>query len=268
MSGPPRNPLPPPASRGALPRGFDLGGRRAIVYGAESPLGGALCAALREAGATVGVTSAGTDGNALFALKKAAAGGPSAAVDLTNATNVRVATRKLSKELGGLEIAVVVPTVYFAAPIGKTDAVALERTLAGALGAAYNVFRSAAREIAGKAEEGRLLAVLSGVALRGLANTSALAASQAAVVGLVRALAQELGPAGVTSNAIVSGWRVDSPGRGPADPNDNPLQRQIPLRRFGRPDEIAPLAVYLCSPASGYVNGQVIAVDGGILQRV
>lgn len=88
--------------------GGDARSRRVIVYGAETDLGRAVGEALRDAGAAVGVTSARTDGAALFALKRAAAGGPAQAVDLGNATNVRVATRKLAKELGGLDLAVVI----------------------------------------------------------------------------------------------------------------------------------------------------------------
>ena len=87
----------------------DLRGRRAVVYGGETDVGRAVVGALREAGAEVGVTSTSTDGAALFALKRAASGGPAQAVDLGNATNVRVATRKLAKQLGGLDLAVVVP---------------------------------------------------------------------------------------------------------------------------------------------------------------
>lgn len=82
--------------------------RRCIVYGAEAGHGPALVRALRAAGAQVAITSATTDGAALFALKRLAGpGGAAQAVDLTNPTNVRVATRKLAKQLGGLDVAVV-----------------------------------------------------------------------------------------------------------------------------------------------------------------
>ena len=87
----------------------DLLGRRAVVYGAAGEVGRAIVNALRAAGAELGLTSASTDGAALFALKRAAAGSPAQAVDLTNPSSVRVATRKLAKELGGLDVAVVVP---------------------------------------------------------------------------------------------------------------------------------------------------------------
>ena len=88
--------------------GAALHDRRCIVYGAEVGHGPALVRALREAGAQVAITSATTDGAALFALKRLAGpGGAAQAVDLTNPTNIRVATRKLAKQLGGLDVAVV-----------------------------------------------------------------------------------------------------------------------------------------------------------------
>ena len=92
---------PPPAP--------GLSGRRVIVYGAETDAGRAIAEALRAAGASIGVCSNATEGAALFALKRAAAGAPAESVDVTNPTNVRVATRKLAKALGGLDIAVVLP---------------------------------------------------------------------------------------------------------------------------------------------------------------
>ena len=140
--------------------------------------------------------------------------------------------------------------------------------LNGTLVATYNVFRSASREIAGKSEAGRLLAVVSGLALRGLPHASAMAAAQAGVVGLVRALAVELGPRGVTVNALAAGWLTTTPGRGPDDPAANAALRHIPLQRFGTPDDLALLALYLCSDAAGHYTGQVLSVDGGVLTRL
>ena len=261
-----QNPLPPPDARDGALRGFDLTGRRAIVYGAEKPVGAAIVDALREAGAAVGVTSANTDGTSLFRLKKAAQGGPNESVDLANGTNIQVATRKISKELGGLEIAVVVPQLYHAAPLRKTLDADIQRVLMANLGGAYAAFRSASREFRGR--PGRLIAVLDASAVRGLTNLSLYSAAQSGVIGLVRALSQELGPSGTTVNAIVVGWTDAAPGRGPSSVDENLLLRFIPMRRFGEAWEAAPLAVYLASAASGYVTGQAIQVDGGVLKHL
>ncbi len=260
-----RNPLPPPAVGEGRLRGFDLEGRRVLVYGAEHPAAGEIVRALREAGAMVAVTSAGTDGDALFKMKRIAAGGPAEAVDLANGKNVQVATRKLAKQLGGLDAAIAAPAAYLAAPLRKTNDADLDAILAGTLAAAYHAFRSAARELG---EDGRLIALLAAPALRGLANLSAYSAAQAGVLGLVRSLSQELAPRGITANAIVTGWTTDAPGRGEDDPDANVLLRYIPARRFGRPEDIAPLAVYLASTSSGYITGQAIQVDGGVLKHL
>ena len=171
-----QNPLPPPeVSEGKL-QGFDLTGRRVIVYGAEKPVAGAIVEALREAGAAVGVTSANTDGTSLFRLKKAAAGGATEAVDLSNGTNVQVATRKISKALGGVDAAIVVPQMYHTAPIRKTLDADIQRVLIANLGGTYAAFRSATREFRGR--PGRLIAVLDATAVRGMTNLSLYSAAQ------------------------------------------------------------------------------------------
>ena len=98
-----------PTHTTSLPDAGDVRRLRAVVYGAETELGRAVVQALRDRGATVGVTSSSTEGAALFALKRAAAGAPAQAVDLGNATNVRVATRKLVKQIGVPDLIVAIP---------------------------------------------------------------------------------------------------------------------------------------------------------------
>lgn len=126
-----------------------LTGHRAIVFGADTPPGRDLAAALRDAGVTVGLTSTTTDGQALFALKRAAAGGPAEAVDLANPTSVRVATKKLRKALGGLEFAAL---VLDGAALGRDPTAATEP------------LRIAAKEIARGGDVGRVALVVIGVA--------------------------------------------------------------------------------------------------------
>ncbi len=102
-----------------MPDALPLSGRRVVIYGAERPLGSALLRLLRAGGAQAGVASARTDGASLFALKRAAAAdAPAEAADLANPTSVQVATRKLARALGGLDLAVVA-----AAPDDAPDAV-------------------------------------------------------------------------------------------------------------------------------------------------
>jgi NAD(P)-dependent dehydrogenase (short-subunit alcohol dehydrogenase family) len=112
---------------------------------------------------------------------------------------------------------------------------------------------------------GRIVNVASALGERGLANSAAYCAAKGGVMNLTRALAQEWGPHGVTANCIAPGWLEDSPGLGDPDPQANRLVRFIPMRRPGNADEIAPLALWLASDASGYVSGQTFFVDGGLM---
>lgn len=266
-----QNPLPPPEVPEGSLRGFDLSGRRIIVYGAELPAAGAIVDAFREAGADVGVASANTDGASLFRLKKIAAGGPAETVDLANGTNVQVATRKLSKALGGVDAALVAPHTYQAAPLRKTLDADVQRLLMANLGGTYAAFRSASREIqrgSGTRDgTGRLIALLDAPALRGLKHLSLYSAAQSGVLGLVRALSQELAPE-ITVNAIVQGWTESTQGRGSAAVDDNLLLRYIPQRRFAAPADAAALAVYLAANSSGYLSGQAIQLDGGVFKHL
>lgn len=226
-----------------LPAGFDLAGRRTVVAGGRGGAGEAIAAAFGEAGAKVEAAWFG-------------------ATDAAGAGN---AVADAAARLGGLDVAVFVPPVYQAAPLADTSDAEASVSLAANLGAAIGVFRAASEAMGA---DGRLIAVLHPAALRGLSNLSVFGATQAGILGLVRGLSQELGPRGITANAIVTGWMTHTAGRGPDAVDQNLLLRFIPMRRFGDAEELAPLAVYLASTASGYVNGHVMAVDGGVLKHL
>jgi 3-oxoacyl-[acyl-carrier protein] reductase len=180
--------------------------------------------------------------------------------------------RQVAKELGGIDVLVNAPDMFLGKPATKTSDVDWARVLGRTLNATFFTCRAAAREMLregtgneeqGTRSDGRIVNVASVLGERGLPNAAAYCAAQGGILNLTRALAQEWAPR-ITVNAIALGWMEDSRALGDPDPETNQTVRFIPMKRPGRPDEVAPLAVYLASDASGYVSGQVLAIDGGL----
>lgn len=152
--------------------------------------------------------------------------------------------------------------------LGDWTAEAWDRSNAVNLRAPFLVAQAAAPYLR-HAEHGRIIVTSSTGAFRGHAGMPAYHATKSGLLGLVRALADELGPDGVTVNAVCPGW-VDTPfNDGYWHHQQNPrqalelLESRIPLRRQAIPDEITGLLLFLASPASAYITGQALVIDGG-----
>ena len=114
-----------------------------------------------------------------------------------------------------------------------------------------------------RAKGGRIIAIGSITAQMGVQGNSIYAASKGAMLSYIRTLAIELARKGITANYISPGY-VDTDLMAPyADYRDN-VEKQIPLRRFGQPQEVGALASFLFSPLAGYITGTVIPIDGGV----
>lgn len=252
---------------------FDLSGRAALVLGAGTPVGGAIAVALAEAGADVAVAAASIEGNEVMAVRRVRRrieelGRRTAeyAFDVTLGQNVQVSTRQVAKEMGRLDILVYAVDQLVIKPIEKTSDADWARILAVNLSGAFYACRAAVREML-PSGWGRILLVSSGLGERGMAGATAYAAARHGVAGLVQALSQEVAAAGIRVNAIAPMWLESTPGAGP-NTDENLLVRYIPMRRLGRPDEAAPLAVYLASDSADYLTGQVFNVDGGVMKHL
>lgn len=144
-----------------------------------------------------------------------------------------------------------------------------DRVLAVNLTAVFEITQRAARLMlagieAGRQAGGRIVNIASITGLRGLAGRAAYGTSKGGLISFTETLAVELGPLGITVNAVAPG-PVDTAltRRVHTEATREAYHRAIPLARYGTPEEIAGAVAYLCSPDASYVNGHTLAVDGG-----
>lgn len=232
---------------------FDLGGKRALVTGGRRGIGLAIAKALREQGADVTVTGVGEG-------ETTVEGFPFRRLDIRDGASVAA----LAAEIASLDVLVnnagalvragreYEPDVF--AAIIDTNLVGTYRMC--------HAFRPVLADGGGCIVN--LLTIRSFI---GSPLNPAYGASKAALLQLTRTLAREWGPSGIRVNGIAPGWtRTDMNVSVQQDPE---MSRQVAdtaaLKRWGTPDDIAGAAVYLASPAAGFVTGACILVDGGFI---
>lgn len=174
----------------------------------------------------------------------------------------------LSFHLGSLDTVFYNAAILEAHPLGEWTAADWDRSMAVNLRTPFLMAQAAAPFLR-KSDQGRIILTSSTGAFRGHAGMPAYHATKAGLLGLVRALADELGPDGVTVNAICPGWVDTAFNDSFWGHQDNPkealaeLTSQIPLRRQAEPDEMTGTLLFLASSASSYITGQALVIDGG-----
>jgi 2-deoxy-D-gluconate 3-dehydrogenase len=247
---------------------FSLADRVALVTGASRGIGQAITVALARAGADVVAASRSGDVDQTVALVEAAGRRcRSVRFDLADAAAVTAAATDL---LGAERIDVLVNNGGIIGR-GPADELRFEdwrAVLAVNLDGLFALTQACARPMLERGE-GKIVNIASLLSFQGGINVSAYASSKHAVAGLTRALANEWAPRGLHVNAIAPGYVPTDNTRALHEDRarHQAILERIPAGRWGRPEDIAGAAVFLAAPASDYVNGHVLVVDGGWMAR-
>lgn len=243
---------------------FSLDGRRALVTGANTGLGQAIAVGLAQAGAEVICAARRDCDETLARIAEVGGGGSALALDFADpmaATGV----------FKGADIDLLVNN---AGLIRRADAVDFteadwDAVMDVNLKAVFFTCQAFARAVFARGGRGRIVNIASLLSFQGGIRVPSYTASKHGVAGLTRLLANEWAARGINVNAIAPGYIETSNTEAlRADPERSAaILARIPAGRWGRPEDIAGTAVYLCSAAADYVHGAVLNVDGGWLAR-
>lgn len=252
-----------------------IAGKRAIVTGAGSGMGRATAHLFADEGAHVAVVDLDAVRVATVVDEIRSVHGADAAegyvVDVADADALGRLVAEVVGRFGGLDIVVNNAGVSLVSSVFQDDEgfeQAWARTLDVNLTAQVRLVRAALPHLQRADGGGRVVNIASTEAIVATAGLAAYSASKAAVTGLTRSLAVELGRHGITVNAICPGPILTGMTAGiPDEAKELYAKRRVPLRRYGDPEEVAHMTLALCLPAASYVNGATIPVDGGMTVR-
>ncbi len=246
---------------------FRLDGRRALVTGSTRGLGLAIARAMAEQGARVLINSRTAPDCETTAAMLSAAGHDAAALpfDAADGASRRAAFAGLEGGAEGIDILVNCAGIIHRAPLAEFEEQTWRDIVDVNLTAPFLLAQQVAPGMVRRGW-GRIINIASIMAQVGRATIPAYVSAKHGLVGLTKTLAIELGPHGVTVNAINPGFFATEMNQTLRDDAefDAMIKDRTPLGRWGEPAELAGAAVFLASDAGGYVNGAALTVDGGM----
>lgn len=247
---------------------FSLIGKKALVTGASKGIGASIAIALAQAGADVVLVGRSQD--SLSATRAEIENLGRTTEILIADVESRTQISEAFKSIDQLNVEIVVNNAgsISRAPAIETSLEDWDRIIDTNLNSVFQISQLCAKSMLAKGQ-GRIINIASLLSFQGGINVPAYTASKHAVAGVTKALANEWGAKGVTVNAIAPGYiSTDNTQalRNDVDRNASILTR-IPIGRWGTPEDLAAVAVFLASPAASYINGEVMTVDGGWMGR-
>jgi 2-deoxy-D-gluconate 3-dehydrogenase len=249
---------------------FQLHGKNALVTGSRKGLGAAIAIALAQAGANVGCHGRDPNpGSTCDEIRRLGRETFYLAGDVVIAEIRSQLIDKTIAELGSIDILVNNAGTIRRAPAAEFSAEYWNEVIAVNLTAVFHLSQLAGQQMLKQGKPGKIVNIASLLSFQGGILVPAYAAAKGGVAQLTKALSNEWAARRINVNAIAPGYMAtDNTAALRSDPVRNrQILERIPAGRWGDPQDLAGTAVFLCSPASDYVHGHVLVVDGGWLAR-
>jgi len=242
----------------------DLEGRTAVVTGGSRGIGRSIAEVLAAAGARVAVVARGAEGARTAAAGLPGDGHAGFGCDVVDPDAVDETIRAVEVAVGPIDILVNNAGVTDDNLLVRISDESWDRVIDTNLKGAFNFIRSSARGMM-RRRTGRIINITSVVGLTGNKGQANYAASKAGLIGLTRSVARELASRNVLCNAVAPGYIETDMTDAMSDEARDAIVQRIALGRLGTGADVAGVVAFLVGPAAGYITGQVIVVDGGMV---
>ncbi len=245
----------------------DLEGRIALVTGASRGIGAAIAIRLAQAGAKVGVNYNTSEEAARGVVQAITAKGGEAVLveaDISQAALAEAAVNRVIEQWRGIDILVNNAGINRDRLLLRMTPEDWDHVLDVDLRGAFLCTKYAMPHLI-RQRRGRIVNISSVVGVSGNPGQANYAAAKAGLIGFTKAVAREVASRIVTFNALAPGFITTAMVEGLSDETRQQILHRIPMGRFGSPEDVADAVAFLCGEGAGYITGQVLTIDGGLI---